>query len=93
LHLPGHTSFAPAPIFTDMSQWLLPHPLASPSHSQVQVAMHLLLPSRHDDLFQLSGELRSQQGEILAKASRTHMTPPRNRLQHLVRYAVHPGQD
>ncbi|GAX75867.1 hypothetical protein CEUSTIGMA_g3310.t1 [Chlamydomonas eustigma] len=59
-----------------------------PSGAQVQVTMHLLLPSRHDDLFQLSGELRSQQGEIMAQASRSHMSPPRARLQHLVRHIL-----
>lgn len=53
---------------------------------QVAVHVQLTLPPEHTDLFQLTGELLTEGGEVAAQATRTHLPRPRAGLMRSVRY-------
>ena len=44
------------------------------------------LPSTYLDLFQLTGELLTEEGQVVAKTSRTHLARPKSELLTLGRW-------
>lgn len=56
------------------------------SHGQqVRVSVLLRFPSHHSDLFQLAGELLTEDGELIERSVRTHIAPGQPLLFHLFR--------
>lgn len=55
---------------------------------QIKVSVLLTLPSLHNDLFQLTGELLSANGSVMARAMRTHTPLVQPSMLRLIRQVV-----